>query len=62
VVTNSRGIWLWSPEDKPVLLASEAEGKECVMNDCIADPEGRVYSGSNRYDPRGDYPPTFYFE
>ncbi len=61
VVTNSQGIWLWSPGGKPVLLASEAEGKECVMNDCIADPEGRVYSGSCHYDPSGDYPPSFLF-
>ena len=41
VVTNSSGIWLWDPQTKPTLLASEAEGKDCVMNDCIADPEGR---------------------
>ncbi len=61
VVTNSQGIWLWSPGGKPALLASEAEGKECIMNDCIADPEGRVYSGSCHYDPSGDYPPSFLF-
>src|SRR3954464_3406464 len=39
VVTNSSGIWLWDSKAKPTLLASEVDGKECVMNDCIADPE-----------------------
>jgi len=29
VVTNRKGIWLWSPEKDPVLLASEADGQEC---------------------------------
>jgi sugar lactone lactonase YvrE len=61
VVTNRRGIWLWSLGDEPVLLASEAEGKECVMNDCIADSEGRVYAGSCHYDPNGNSPPSFLF-
>lgn len=61
VVTNSQGIWLWSPETKPTLLASEADGKDCVMNDCIADPEGRVYSGSYHYNPNGAAAPSFLF-
>jgi len=61
VVTNSAGIWLWIAGTEPVLLAAEAEGKECVMNDCIADPEGRVYSGSYHYDPDGESPPSFLF-
>jgi len=61
VVTNSQGFWMWTPGSPPVLLASEADGQECVMNDCIADPEGRVYSGSYHYDPSGVYPPSFLF-
>ena len=61
VVTNSSGIWLWDPQTKPTLLASEAEGKDCVMNDCIADPEGRVYSGSYHYNPNGIAKPSFLF-
>ena len=61
VVTNSSGIWLWDPQTKPTLLASEAEGKDCVMNDCIADPEGRVYSGSYHYKPNGVAKPSFLF-
>jgi sugar lactone lactonase YvrE len=61
VVTNSQGIWLWRPESVPVLLASEADGQECVMNDCIADPEGRVYSGSYHLDSHGVSKPSFLF-
>ncbi len=61
VITNSQGVWRWSPEGEPVLLASEAEGKECALNDCIADPEGRVYSGSFHFEPDGNAPPSFLF-
>ncbi len=46
IVTNVRGIWSWDLRSEPVLLASEAEGRRCCLNDCIADSEGRVYSGS----------------
>jgi D-xylonolactonase len=31
------------------------------MNDCIADPEGRVYSGSYHYNPAGGALPSFLF-
>lgn len=61
LVTNSKGVWLWTPSSKPTLLASEADGQECVLNDCIADPEGRVYSGSYHYDPNGAAAPSFLF-
>lgn len=61
VVTNSEGAWLWSPGSKPTLLASEADGQECVLNDCIADAEGRVYSGSYHFNPNGASAPSFLF-
>jgi sugar lactone lactonase YvrE len=61
VVTNSSGIWLWDPQKPPTLLASEVDGKDCVMNDCIADPEGRVYSGSYHYNPDGVAAPSYLF-
>ena len=61
LVTNCEGVWLWDPKSKPVLLASEAEGKDCTLNDCIADPEGRVYSGSYHYNPDGTAAPSFLF-
>ena len=61
VVTNANGIWLWNANSRPILLACEADGKDCVMNDCIADPEGRVYSGSYHYNPQGGALPSFLF-
>ena len=43
------------PFDK---VASEVEGQRCHMNDCIADPRGRLFAGSWFYDPDhgDDYP------
>ena len=61
VVTNSGGVWLWDPPSKPTLLASEADGQECLLNDCIADPQGRVYSGSYHFNPNGMAAPSFLF-
>jgi D-xylonolactonase len=61
IVTNRTGIWIWNLGGEPVQLASEAEGQECVMNDCLADPEGRVYSGSFHLDQHGNSAPSFLF-
>jgi sugar lactone lactonase YvrE len=61
VVINSAGVWLWAPDNEPALLASEAEGKKCILNDCIADPEGRVYSGSFPNDLSGEASPSYLF-
>lgn len=61
VVTNNDGIWLWRPNEEPLLLAKEADGQECVMNDCAADPEGRVFSGSWHLDDEGHSAPSFLF-
>jgi sugar lactone lactonase YvrE len=61
VVTNSDGFWLWDPGTKPLLLASQADGQDCLLNDCIADPEGRVYSGSYHFNPHGASAPSFLF-
>ncbi|HEX4008017.1 MAG TPA: SMP-30/gluconolactonase/LRE family protein [Acidobacteriaceae bacterium] len=61
LVTNNDGIWLWRPAEQPTLLAREAEGQECVMNDCLADPLGRVYSGSWHLDDAGHAAPSFLF-
>lgn len=61
LVTSSKGIWLWRPGEQADLLATEAEGQECVMNDCAADPEGRVFSGSFHLDQNGHSAPSFLF-
>jgi sugar lactone lactonase YvrE len=56
VLTNTAGIWLWDLKTDPTLIAAEVQGFKCQMNDCIADPEGRLFSGSFYYDPNGSYP------
>ena len=52
VVTNVEGIWLWDMASDPVPLAKEVDGHRCMMNDCVADPEGRLFSGSYRRNPQ----------
>ena len=61
VTTSSQGAWLVKPGAEPLLLASEADGQECRLNDCVADPEGRVYSGSYHLNPDGTSPPSYLF-
>ena len=56
VITNSAGIWLWDGSQNPRLLISEVEGNKCQMNDCIADPRGRLLAGTCFYDPQAKYP------
>jgi D-xylonolactonase len=56
-IVNNQGIWLWNGKVDPVLIADEVQGSKCQMNDCIADPMGRLISGSNFYDPHGNYEP-----
>ncbi len=61
LTTSSQGAWLWTPGQEPVLLASEVDGEECRLNDCLADPEGRVYSGSYHLNEDGSFPASFLF-
>ena len=56
VIANSSGIWLWEDGGAPRLVADQADGSKCQMNDCIADPAGRLLAGSNFYDPGKEYP------
>lgn len=58
VVTNVEGIWLWDTKAPPTLLAREVDGRRCCMNDCVTDPEGRLYSGTYHRDPAtGEFRP-----
>lgn len=56
VITNNSGIWFWDGCSGPRLIADEVHGAKCRMNDCIADPNGRLLAGSCFYDPVKDYP------
>ena len=61
VVSNNQGFWLWTPGQPPRLLASQCDGQQCVLNDCAADPQGRVYSGSWHLDENGHSAPSYLF-
>ena len=54
-ITNNGGIWLWDGIADPILIVSEVEGASCQMNDCVADPTGRLVSGSCFYNPNESY-------
>jgi sugar lactone lactonase YvrE len=56
VVTNSSGVWLWDGGASARLVADQAEGAKCQLNDCIADPAGRLLAGSYFYNPHESYP------
>lgn len=55
VITNNTGVWLWDGADGLCLVADQADGAKCRLNDAIADPAGRVFAGSNFYDPAAEY-------
>jgi sugar lactone lactonase YvrE len=53
---NNSGVWFWNKKDKPVLVVSKLASVKLQLNDCIADPEGRLLAGSCFYNPSGEYP------
>ncbi len=55
VVVNNSGIWLWDGADSVQPIAREVDGIPCQMNDCIADPVGRMFVGTCFYDPKKNY-------
>ncbi len=56
VVTNNSGIWLWDGSNNLQLIVDHVVGSKCQMNDCIADPQGRLLAGSWFYNPTREYP------
>jgi len=56
VFSNNSGVWFWNKTDRPVLVASEVGEEKLQLNDCIADPDGRVLAGSSFYSPSDKYP------
>lgn len=55
VITNDQGIWLWDGAGSPILIAAQADGSPCQVNDCVADSRGRLFTGSYFYNPAGEY-------
>ncbi len=55
VLASSSGIWRWRQGDAPVRQASHFGNIEMRLNDCTADPQGRLIAGSNFYSPDRSY-------
>ena len=55
VVTNSSGVWLWDGAGDARQIAAEVESVPLQLNDCIADPAGRLLAGSYFYNPNEEY-------
>jgi sugar lactone lactonase YvrE len=53
---NSGGVWFWNRNDEPSSIVSEIGGVKLQLNDCIADPEGRLLAGSCFYNAQAKYP------
>jgi len=53
---NSAGVWLWNKNEPPIQLVNALKESKLQLNDCIADPEGRLLAGSCFYDGSVDYP------
>ncbi len=57
VFVNNSGVWLWNGTgNTPVLVAAQAGDAKLQLNDCIADPKGRLLSGSCFYSPSEQFP------
>jgi sugar lactone lactonase YvrE len=54
--TNNSGVWFWNRKDKPISVVNSVGNVKLQLNDCIADPEGRLLAGSCFYDPTAEYP------
>jgi len=54
-LVNNQGVWLWNRSANPAHAVSEVEGEKLRLNDCIADPAGRLLGGSSFYDPSSEY-------
>jgi len=50
VIVNGGGVWVWDLKNDLRLIAGTIENKKCALNDCIVDPEGRIFSGSCFFD------------
>ena len=55
VITNNQGFWSWDGAEKLRLIAEKADGLDCQLNDCGADPRGRLLAGSCFYSPAEAY-------
>src|SRR5579875_2864000 len=57
VLANSSGVWRWDGAGAPQPIVDRIGDEECRLNDCIADPQGRLIAGTCWYNPEGNYRP-----
>jgi sugar lactone lactonase YvrE len=55
ILTNSDGVWSWDGSGVPVAIGDRSDVHPVQLNDCVADPEGRLFTGSVFYQPDGEY-------
>jgi sugar lactone lactonase YvrE len=53
---NNSGVWFWNRKDPPMSVVSTVGDVKLQLNDCIADPKGRLLAGSCFYNPSTIYP------
>jgi D-xylonolactonase len=57
VLINGSGVWHWDGGTAaPRRVAPATDREPLPLNDCIADPHGRLIAGSTFYDPAAAYP------
>ena len=55
VVTNNSGIYFWDGQKHIRAIVREIDGRPCQANDCIADPSGRLITGTWYYEAGSEY-------
>jgi len=53
---NGTGVWHWDGRNTPEPIVETCGRDPLQLNDCAADPEGRLIAGSCFYTPSGAYP------
>jgi sugar lactone lactonase YvrE len=53
IFAGATGLHLWQGQDNYRTLATQCDGETIILNDILADPQGRVYAGSLYWGPNG---------
>jgi sugar lactone lactonase YvrE len=55
IFVNQSGVWSWDRTTRPKLVVDNCGTEPLQLNDCIADPKGRLLTGSCFYSPTSEY-------
>jgi sugar lactone lactonase YvrE len=55
IFVNGTGIWWWDQIKPPKRTLDRCGGDILQLNDCVADPVGRLLTGSTFYSPASEY-------